>query len=137
MLLPKTAIFLDVWPEFVLLKDDEQAHLLLTLLGGPVKILKVCKINVFIVWIKTAESQTKSLAMVTKTGWTNQMVTILPFSDIQKKQEYVKNSFGDTIDSSFVRNGLYHLRPVENGVINLLVPKNESKSKQILVCRLK
>lgn len=131
MLLPKTAVFLDVWPEFVLLKDDEQAHLLLTLLGGPMKILKVCKINVFIVWIKTAESQTKSVSLVTKTAWTNQMVSVLSFSDNLKKNEYVKNNFGDTIDSSFVSNGLYNLRPVENGVINLLVPKEERKKPDL------
>lgn len=129
MILPKTIMFSAVWPEFVNLLDDEQAQLLLILISGPLKIPSTLKQTLCVARMKQEIYRSRSVSLIPKLAWVNQRVTIKAFKDNSEKQEYVSNTYGDSIDSSFVENMLYHMRLAENCIIKLLVPRSGRDSK--------
>lgn len=127
VLLPKNIEFESIWVEDVVLKDDEEACTMLTLTGGPMRALKVVRRDVFIAWMKPGGKSRKTVAVIPTECWCNQTVQIQSYANESEKREYINTHFGQSLDSMFVADGLYTMRPVEGGVVWLDAPQTPNK----------
>lgn len=126
VLLPKTIEFERVWADDVVLKDDEEASVMLTLTGGPIRVLNVARRDVYIAWLKPEGNSRKTVAVIPKESWYGQTVQIQTHSNEPEKREYIDTHFGQSLDSTFVAEGLYIMRPVEKGVVWLVEPQTQN-----------
>lgn len=134
VLLPKIIQFQSVWADDIVMEDDDEASQLLTLTDGPIRILNLfVKMNVFIAWLKPKGNSFKTVALIPKNGWDNQIVEIKQFGDETEKEDYIKTHFGEDMDSNFVMNALYKIKPTETGVIWLRAPKGIERGTSKLI----
>lgn len=132
VLLPKTVQFQSVWADDIVLEDDDEASQLLTLTGGPITILKLfVKMIFFVAWLKPKGTRCKTVGLIPKSGWDNHNLEIKQFHNETEKEDYIKTHFGEDIDSNFVMNALYKMKPTETGVIWLRAPKSLEKGNTL------
>ncbi|XP_053394519.1 uncharacterized protein LOC123524706 isoform X2 [Mercenaria mercenaria] len=131
ILLPKNVQFENVWADDVVLKDDDEASTMLTLTGGPIKILKsFVRRNMYIAWMKP-EGTRQTVGLISSKIWNNQLVQPKVFKSESQKNEYIRQHFGESLDSNFVVSSLYMMKPIETRVVWLLAPKVKMTAEKL------